>query len=602
MNKTTSIEDNNNPQVLTIPAQGEQQLVPGWAKGVVWYQIFPERFRNGDPSNDPTGDRIDAPEGWQCSSWTADWYERTDWERTMGNDFNDGVYLRRYGGDLQGIIDKLDYLQELGVEALYLNPVFDAVSLHKYDTSYYHHIDRFFGPDPKGDQAIMEAENPEDPDSWQWTAADRLFLKLVEEVHNREMRIIIDGVFNHSGTDFWAFRDLKEKQEQSAYRNWYEVNSFRKADDPNSAFEYDSWWDFKTLPEFKHINNNLVEPVKEHIFAITRRWLAPDGNPDRGVDGWRLDVPEEIGQSFWREWNSLVKSIKPEAYTTGEVWSDNFSDWVGKGLFTATMNYQFAETVQNYMIDQSISASNFLETLKQQAASLPEGAPIGMQNLMDSHDTPRLASMVVNPGRPYNKDGKPKYGFNVRKPDSSERRLQKFIALFQFSYPGAPMIYYGTEAGMWGAGDPDDRKPMVWPDFDYEPEKYDPLGRERPTDDNNFDTALFNWYKKLIWMRQKHPSLRKGKFKAVQYDNHKNTFTFARTLDNAQPILAVFNRSELTQQILIPMEGLDWPPNTELINTLTGAEVSISAGFAKLYLPPVTGAILISDDGDEVRS
>ncbi len=171
---------------------------PEWAKHVIWYQIFPERFRNGDPSNDPTRERINGPKGWRPSAWTSDWYERAEWEKNMGDNFLDGVYYRRYGGDLQGIIDKLDYLQDLGIGALYLNPIFEAVSLHKYDASCYRHVDRFFGPDPEGDRAIIDQEEPQNRETWQWTAADELFLQLIEEVHNRGMKIIIDGVFSHT--------------------------------------------------------------------------------------------------------------------------------------------------------------------------------------------------------------------------------------------------------------------------------------------------------------------------------------------------------------------------------------------------------------------
>src|SRR5699024_10118098 len=448
--------------------------MPERAKSDDGYQIFPERFNNGDHSNNHSGRCINAPEGWRLSPWTGDWYERADWEYKLGDKFTDGIYKRRYGGDLQGIIDKLDYLQDLGVEALYLNPVFDAISLHKYDTSYYHHIDCFFGPDPEGDQAVIASEDPSDPDTWKWTSADKLFLELVQKVHQRGMKIIIDGVFNHTGTDFWAFRDLIENQQQSEYRDWYVVNSFD--DDKNgTSFYFEGGLFFSTLSEFNQLDVNLYEPVKHHIFEITKRWMLPEGDRDRGVDGWRLDVPEEIGKAFWREWNGWVRNIDPDAYTVGEIWSDDASEWVGKDLFSATMNYQFAESVQNFMINESVLLTDFLKELDRQRSQLPQSAPLGMQNLMDSHDTPRLASMVVNAGLPYNKKGKPEYGFNVRKPRTQERRLQRLIALFQFTYTGAPMIYYGTEAGMWGAGDPDDRKPMVWPELDFEPERTDPL-------------------------------------------------------------------------------------------------------------------------------
>jgi cyclomaltodextrinase len=163
--------------------------VPAWAVDAVFYQIFPERFRNGDPSNDPTHASLEFPDvipkSWKVSPWTGDWYARADWERESGDDFYDnGVFNRRYGGDLQGVLDKLEYLENLGVNAIYFNPVFYGRSLHKYDGSSMHHVDPHFGPDPSGDFALM-AEESSDPASWHWTAADKLFLKLLAEAHAR---------------------------------------------------------------------------------------------------------------------------------------------------------------------------------------------------------------------------------------------------------------------------------------------------------------------------------------------------------------------------------------------------------------------------------
>ncbi|SHE45225.1 Glycosidase [Fodinibius roseus] len=567
---------------------------PEWAKHVIWYQIFPERFRNGDPSNDPVADRVSGPPGWEIRPWISDWYDRTDWEKSLGDRFQDGVYHRRYGGDLQGIIDKLGYLQELGVGAIYLNPVFDAVSLHKYDTSCYHHVDRFFGPDPEGDVRIMEEEDPLDPETWQWTSADRLFLKLIKKVHGRGMKIIIDGVFNHTGTDFWAFRDLAENQENSPFSDWYAVKSFKSTDGNDAEFDYAGWWGHKELPEWKEVENTLIQPVRQHIFDITRRWMDPDsdGDPSDGVDGWRLDVPEEVGKEFWREWNALVRDINPQAYTVGEIWSDKSKEWVSGDLFNAAMNYPFAKAVQKYMIDRALSPSEFLTLLKKGRRSFPGEASFVMQNLMDSHDTPRLASMIVNPGREYNEDGRPEMGFDVRKPDPGERRIQKLIALFQYTYVGAPMIYYGTEAGMWGAGDPDDRKPMVWPEFNYEPEKKHPMNKERPADDNNFDPNLFKWYQKLGEIRNEHLSLQTGTFQPLNIDDDKNTFAFARILNQQKFAIIALNRSDQSQNMRIPLGDVEIPEKKHLENLLTDTRVEIEREHVEINLPPVSGVVL----------
>src|SRR3954466_11008538 len=210
--------------------QGKQ----AWAAEAVFYQIFPERFANGDPHNDPTRDSLELPvspePAWRISNWTADWYSRDDWGKQRGPDFyKDGVFDRRYGGDLQGVLEKLDYLSDLGINAIYFNPVFYSRSLHKYDGNSYHHIDPFFGPDPQGDLKILAKENGSDPKTWQWTAADKLFLDLVRRCHERRIRVVIDGVFNHTGRDFFAFQDLRKKQEHSRYRSWYVVDGL---DDP----------------------------------------------------------------------------------------------------------------------------------------------------------------------------------------------------------------------------------------------------------------------------------------------------------------------------------------------------------------------------------
>ncbi len=567
--------------------------MPEWAKHVIWYQIFPERFRNGDSNNDPTRERIGGPKGWQLSPWTGDWYKRSNWEMSLGDSFRDGVFKRRYGGDLQGVIDKLDYLKELGIGGIYLNPIFDAVSLHKYDTSHYHHIDRFFGPDPEGDVKIMEQEDPEDPDTWQWTSADKLFLELIEQVHKRDMYIIIDGVFNHTGTDFWAFKDLEKHQSKSKYKGWYSVNSF--SDQDVQKFDYDGWWGVKSLPELKEKDGTLVKPVRDHIFAITRRWMDPNGNgdPSDGIDGWRLDVPEEVGKKFWKEWNALVRQINPDAYTVGEIWTDKGSEWVNGDLFTAAMNYPFTESVQDYMIDQSIAAADFLKRLRALRERLPDRAELVQQNLMDSHDTPRVASMIVNPNRDFDTNTKPEEGFDVRKPTIAERRLQRLIALFQYTYVGAPMIFYGTEAGMWGADDPDDRKPMLWPEFDYEDEATHPLGEERPVDENKFDQRLFDWYKKLGHIRNEHQALQTGAFQEIQVDNESNVFAFARFLNKRMFCVVVINRSLKTQKIAIPMHDFEIPEGRHLENIVTGNRISVNGSIT---LPPVSGAVLSPED------
>ena len=320
--------------------------VPAWSGDVIWYQIFVERFRNGDPTNDPTPHDIEGvtdqapPRGWRPTPWSQDWYRQEPWAKATGKDFYATVQFRRYGGDLQGVMDRLDYLQELGVTALYLNPVNDAPSLHKYDARNYHHIDRNFGPDPRGDEACIAAEDPVDPATWNWTAADSLFLALVREVHRRGMRIIMDYSWNHTGITFWAWRDVLAKQRASRFADWYAIERF---DDPTTAGH-------QRVPVPRMGRGALAAGVEEgrppagqdpradrgqsgarradQVFEVTRRWLDPngDGDPSDGVDGFRLDVAEMVPLGFWRDYRRFVRSINPEAYLVGEVWWEQWPD------------------------------------------------------------------------------------------------------------------------------------------------------------------------------------------------------------------------------------------------------------------------------------
>lgn len=389
---------------LPLVASGAE---PDWPVDAVWYQVFPERFRNGDPANDPTRDSLEWPiqpsADWRITPWTGDWYARADWEKEIGpNFYKDGILDRRYGGDLQGVLDKLDYLAGLGINALYFNPLFYAQSLHKYDGNCFHHIDPFFGPDPRGDLALMEKETGDEPKTWVWTAADKLFLRVLAEAHRRGMHVILDGVFNHTGRDSFAFRDLKKNQAKSRFREWYIVHSF---DDPQTRryeFDYQAWWGFKTLPVFAASpdGRDLAPGPKAYIFAATRRWMDPngDGDPSDGIDGWRLDVAPERPAPFWHDWNAHVRSINPRAYTSCEIWGEA-SKLVADGSFSAAMNYHgFAIPVKGFLVDGRIRAEDFARLLETRRRALPAAAADRMQNLMDSHDTDRLASMIVNAG------------------------------------------------------------------------------------------------------------------------------------------------------------------------------------------------------------
>ncbi len=555
---------------------------PSWAQKAIWYQIFPERFYNGDPANDPTIESLigtwpwEIQTEWQVSPWTSDWYFFQVWEVANGHPFNYQFQIRRYGGDIQGIIDKLDYLQDLGINAIYLNPVFDSPSSHKYGASYFHHIDRFFGPDPQGDTRIMQSENPEDPSTWQWTTADLLFLQLIEEVHVRNMRIIIDGVFNHTGLTFWAFKDILKNRESSSYVSWY---SFEGSGLPDKSHlnDYQTLPDFfleqdqtplrytgfvADLPAFRQDEYGPVEPVRNHLKSIIQRWMDPnqDGNPSDGIDGWRLDVAERIQIKFWDLFGEWVRDINPEAYITGEVWWEDYwagkqfdaSPWVTDTRFDAVMNYRFGDAMFKFFIDQQnqISATELDNLLNGIISDYGFKKTLVLQNLMGSHDTERLASAVVNPDRWIDHANNIQWNreFDIRKPKAKEKQIQKTIITFQFMFPGAPFIYYGDEVGMWGADDPDCRKPMIWPEFKYDSEKahfcdeLEDCSGSRPIDEVSVDEDLLNYYRELTTLRKKHNALSRGNYKIVYTNNKTGVFAFERFIENER-ILAVFNGS-----------------------------------------------------------
>lgn len=540
--------------------------VPDWAAEAVWYQIFPERFRNGDRGNDPTRRDLagawpgQVPEDWRISPWTADWYKLQPWERpAKGRGFYYHVQNRRYGGDLQGVIDRLDYLADLGVNALYFNPLFEAPSLHKYDATMYRHIDNNFGPDPLGDRRIWASEDPADPATWRWTAADTLFLRLVAEAHRRGMHVILDGVFNHVGQTFWAFRDVVRKQQRSRYRDWFTVLAWDDPGTPEDEFDYVGWANVRELPELREDANGLVAGPRQHIRAIVRRWMDPngDGDPSDGIDGWRLDVAEMVKPAFWKEFRRWVRQINPQAYLTGEVWWQDWphnkmfdpGPWLRGDTFDAVMNYRWSDVVMRFFIDRrnKITASEFDRRLARLREGLPEKVDLALMNLVDSHDTDRLASQIVNPDLPYDHQRSPKDNpdYDVRKPAAAEVEVQKLIVAFQMTYVGAPMIYYGDEAGMWGADDPDSRKPMVWPDFDYEPEVHHPSGRARARDEVAFNQSLFEWYKELIAIRRAHPALMLGRYRTLLADDGSDLFAFERRRGADRVVVVLNNDSRM---------------------------------------------------------
>ncbi len=583
--------------------------VPAWAKDAVWYQIFPERFCNGDPKNDPTVDDIRGawphaePAEWHVSSWTGDWYKLQTWERSDGKGFYYHAQQRRYGGDLQGVIQKLDYLRKLGINAIYFNPLFESPSLHKYDATMFHHIDNNFGPDPIGDRKIWEKENLADPTTWRWTSADKLFLTLIREAHKRNMKVIIDGVFNHVGVTFWAFKDVEKNGEKSNYKNWFTIKKFDDPNTPENEFDYAGWAGVRELPELREDENGLVAGPRAYISDVVKRWMDPngDGNPSDGIDGWRLDVAEMVAIPFWRDFRTWVRAINPEAYIVGEVWWEdwakekmfNASKWLQGDVFDAVMNYRVArEAGYFFKSDKNkIAAAEFMRRLDSLRGEYPADENYVLMNLLDSHDTDRLSSQIVNPDTKFDKnvsvnDNK---DYDVRKANANEIKTQKLMVLFQMTYVGAPTVYYGDEAGMWGADDPDERKPMLWADMKFEAEASHPFEMKRPVDANVFNSDLFSYYSHLIHMRRSSPALMHGTFTVLSADNARDVCSYVRSFEH-DDALVILNNSKDDHRISVPLTNklarLKWK------NIFDQTKISIHQQTLSVALKGKSGIVL----------
>ena len=600
--------------------------VPAWSKEAIWYQIFVERFRNGDTINDPTpadmsgGYPAKIPDNWKITPWGHDWYSHEDWlDNVDARDFNSKVQARRYGGDLQGVLDKIDYIQSLGITAVYFNPLNDSPSLHKYDARNYAHIDRNFGPDPAGDRILMNLETHDAP-KWQWTSADLLFLKIIDEFHKRGIRVIMDYSWNHTGRAFWALDDIRKNGRDSKYADWYTIVKFDDPATPEDELTYEGWggnnpWmpvfkkdiippDDKVMP-FE--GNFHSESLKQHIFNVTRRWLDPDGNgnPSDGVDGFRLDVAGEIPMGFWREYRKVVRSVNPEAYLIGEIW---WLEWPDKLLdpevylrgdqFDAIMNYRWYRVARGFFAQAEpvLTATAFIGETERISKGINTGNLQAMMNVASTHDSPRLSTSFYNKTMDKYK-AKPAEDpdYKINKPDERTRREQIMLLIHQFTFIGAPQIWYGEEAGMWGADDPDCRKPMVWEDISYEDERaaYDPSG-SRPVDIVSPDTALRSFYRNLCRMRKDNPVLAYGDLQFTVADDRKMLLGYSRIQGNEE-VEIIFNRSDSVQVVNVPVktdgvfEGMLSDSGTKFKSINKKIEVN---------LKPLSGMVLrrLSDD------
>lgn len=553
--------------------------IPKWSQEAVWYQIFVERFRNGDATNDPTLADIEGAwphlkiESWKPTAWGQDWYRQEAWAKASGEPFYKTVYMRRYGGDLQGVIDRLDYLKQIGVTAIYLNPVNDSPSLHKYDARHYRHVDRNFGPDPEGDLQLIQQEDPADPAAWKWTAADKLLLQLIAEVHRRNMRIILDYSWNHTGSKFWAWKDVVAKQQKSKFKDWYEIESFDDPSTEENEFHYRGWSGVKTLPEFKRVKRSdgkldLPSAVKQHIRAVTRRWLDPNGDGDSsdGVDGFRLDVAAEVPIAFWHDYRQFVRSINPDCFLLGEIWWEKWPHklkdpapylMAERPVFDAVMNYRWYVAARGLLGvgQRKQTPASYPNRIKDLSQGIQPPAARAMMNLVSGHDSPRLSTSLYNPGLyKYRVNPRQNRDYKIDRPKTidADRRL---MLIHQFTSIGSPQIYYGDEVGMWGPDDPDNRKPMVWPDIQYEPETTAPLGIGRTPDTVAVDHELLAFVRNLAQLRHRYGHLfAYGKLEFVAASDPE--VLIYRRIANMEQVYVVMNLARNAKTVPLPATSL----------------------------------------------
>lgn len=418
---------------------------PDWSKGTVFYQIFPERFCNGDPTNDP-----ENTEPWGATP-------------TREN------YL---GGDLQGIINKLDYLENLGVEALYLTPIFKASSNHKYDTVDYFQIDPSFG-----------------------TSDD--LKKLVQLCHGKGMKIILDGVFNHCGYFFPPFQDLLKNGVHSRYKDWFLYE--RLPLDPENL-NYETTGYYRWMPKLRLSNPE----VRAYVLKIARFWMT-----EAQIDGWRLDVADEVDYTFWHEFRQVVKAINPQAFILAETWRENREMLRGDQM-DSVMNYLFRDAVVDFFAKKQITPEQFDARINRFLGVYTTTAHLSLYNLLGSHDTPRFLTLC-----------------------QEDHRVFKAASAFQLCFPGIAGIYYGDEIGLTGENDPDCRKAMDWAP---------PSAK----------LALYHWHQRLIALRKKMKPLRFGSFASNYCSSENNVYGFYREWEEDR-VYVVINNSDLVTEIAYPV-------------------------------------------------
>ncbi len=458
--------------------------VPDWVHDAIFYQIFPDRFANGSPENDPPN----------VVAWNA--------QPTIYNFF---------GGDLPGVIQKFDYLLDLGVNTLYFTPIFQSPSNHRYNITDYYKIDPKLG-----------------------TLED--FQELLKVAHSHNVRVILDGVFNHCSRGFFAFNDVLENGENSPYRDWFHILHYPvDAYSPGDAHDYIAWWRFKSLPKFN--TENLA--VRKFLLGVARYWI------EQGVDGWRLDVPNEIDDdTFWQEFRSVVKTANPEAYLVGEIW-EIAPRWMQH--FDGLMNYPLRTLLLEYL-QNKINAQQFGNHIGELMQAYPRENVYAMYNSLGSHDTERIFSLL---------------GQNVQ--------MVKLAFLFLFGYPGAPAVYYGDEVGVEGLKDPGCRRAFPW-------------------DEAQWKDELRSFVQKLIGLRKQLPALREGQIRTIFASDSQNAYAYVRSLGD-QHLIVAMNPNKAERTLPLPVADLGWEDDeTNLHNLLGNQKYCVQDGFLNVRLAPRSGA------------
>jgi cyclomaltodextrinase / maltogenic alpha-amylase / neopullulanase len=485
-----------------------QVQTPTWVKHAVFYQIFPDRFVL---SQEPRKRLLKNP----------------TWE-----DWSAPPTMQGYkGGDLWGVIEKLDYLRDLGITAIYFTPIFQSTSNHRYHTHDYYQVDPLLG----GNQA---------------------FLELLGEAHRRDIKVVLDGVFNHASRGFFFFSDILENGPYSPWVDWFKIYGWPlSAYDGNLPANYDGWDGNRALPVFNHNNPD----VREYIMEIAEHWIRI------GIDGWRLDVPFEItAEGFWQEFRDRVKAINPEAYIVGEIWHDA-RHWLDGTQFDGVMNYLFTgptiafaageRIIMDYVQTPSyepyppLLAPEYAKKIEELLALYPWEIQLTQLNLLASHDTARLLSIA-----------------------NGDRASVELATLLLLTFPGAVSIYYGDEVGLAGAIDPDSRRGF--------PQKSD------------WDQELLLYHRQLIFLRHTYPALRTGTYRVLYAQG--DAYVFARTLDNEVLLVAVNVGTEpLNLNLDLSSLGLKSNPEQQLFGT---AQIEWPQGeaIARLHirLAPRSGCVL----------